>query len=263
MSNNLPVVLCFSGHDPSGGAGIQADIETLVSHSCHCTTVITVLTAQDSCNVKKLYPQDPVDIILQAQTLFADIPINTIKIGLIGSVAIAQAILEILILYPKIPVIFDPVLIAGGGKCLHEPELLQLICDKILPKITVLTPNLNEARLLTGLQTVQECGLKLLELGCENVLITGADTLENSQLVKNRFFSQQQQETFAWERLPHSYHGSGCTLASSIAGLIAHDLDTFAAISEAQEYTWNSLQSAYKVGQGQYNPQRLFWKTDT
>jgi len=263
MSNNIPVVLCFSGHDPSGGAGIQADIETLVSHSCHCATVITVLTAQDSSNVKQLHPQNPVDIILQAQTLLADMTITVIKIGLIGSVAVAKAIVEILALCPQTPVIFDPVLIAGGGKCLHDPELLQLICSQILAKTTVLTPNINEARLLTGLQTVNECGLKLLELGCENVLITGADTMEDSQLVKNNFFSQQQQETFAWERLPHSYHGSGCTLASSIAGLIAHGLDTFAAVGEAQEYTWNSLQAAYKVGQGQHNPQRLFWKTST
>ena len=259
MSQNYPVVLCFSGHDPSGGAGIQADIETLVSHHCHCASVITALTEQDSSNVKKVLPQKAADIISQAQTLLDDMSVAVIKIGLIAHQDTALAIAKILQQYPDIPVIFDPVLAAGGGKLLSDSALIEVIKEALLPKVTVLTPNMNEARLLTDCDDRQKCGLKLRDMGCDYVLITGADENKQSTIVNNQLFYQQQQQGFDWERLMHSYHGSGCTLASSIAALMAQGLDSLVAITEAQDYAWNSLQNAYKVGQGQHNPQRLFW----
>lgn len=260
MSQNYPVVLSFSGHDPSGGAGIQADIETLVSHHCHSVSVITALTEQDSSNVKKLIPQHPEDIINQAQTLLDDMSINVIKIGLIGHAETAVAIYHILKKYPDIPVVLDPVLSAGGGKSLSNQALIETINDYLLPCTTVLTPNRQEARLLTGLNDVNDCALSLLEKGCDYVLITGADENKELNTVENHLFAEKKcLETFRWDRLPHSYHGSGCTLASSIAGLMAQGLEPFSAISEAQDYTWNSLEGAYKAGKGQYNPQRLFW----
>jgi hydroxymethylpyrimidine/phosphomethylpyrimidine kinase len=258
MSKIYPVVLCFSGHDPSGGAGVQADIETLASHHCHCVSVITALTEQDSQNVKKVLPQAPEDIISQANTLFADMPIAAIKIGLVGHYETAQAIHSVLQQYPDIPVIFDPILAAGGGKPLADTKLIETINDLLLPCITILTPNSNEARLLTGLQELDDCGLELLAQGCEYVLITGAH--EATTEIENRLFYQQKRlETFSWNRLPDSYHGSGCTLASSIAGLLAQGLDAFSSVTEGQDYTWNSLETAYKIGKGQYNPNRFFW----
>ena len=105
MSTHRPVVLSFSGHDPSGGAGIQADIETLVSHQCHSTSVITALTEQDTRNVKKLIPQSSESIISQAKTILDDLPVNAFKIGLIGHHETAVAIYAILKQYPDIPVI--------------------------------------------------------------------------------------------------------------------------------------------------------------
>ncbi|NOQ35470.1 MAG: hydroxymethylpyrimidine/phosphomethylpyrimidine kinase [Methylococcaceae bacterium] len=260
MSQNYPVVLSFSGHDPSGGAGIQADIETLVSHRCHSVSVITALTEQDSSNVKKLIPQHPQDIINQAQTLLDDMTISVIKIGLIGHAETALAIHTVLQKYPDIPVILDPVLAAGGGKALSNEALIKAINEYLLPCTTVLTPNRKEARLLSGLENVNDCAMSLLEKGSDYVLITGADENTEKNTVENQLFHQQKcMETFTWDRLPDSYHGSGCTLASSIAGLMAQGLEPFSAISEAQDYTWNSLDEAYKIGRGQYNPQRLFW----
>jgi hydroxymethylpyrimidine/phosphomethylpyrimidine kinase len=257
MQTLYPVVLCFSGHDPSGGAGVQADIETLTQHRCHCASVITALTEQDTRNVKHLYPQSAENFLQQAQTILADLPIAVIKIGLMGSVEIAQAIHFLLQQHPLIPVVLDPILAAGGGASLSNQALIEAIKTQLLPCTTIVTPNSDEARILTQQPTLALCGLNLLEKGCDYVLITGAH--EKSTQVENQLFHQGQQlETLSWERLPFSYHGSGCTLASSIAGFMALGYAPTVAISQAQAYTFQTLQAAYKVGQGQHNPRRYF-----
>ena len=261
MSKSRPNVLCFSGHDPSGGAGIQADIETLVSHQCHACTVITALTEQDSHNALKVIPQKPEDFIDQASYLFADMNIDVIKIGMIGSIGIALAIEQLLIAHPKIPVVFDPVLAAGGGKIFADEKLEQTIIKSILPYTTVLTPNSIEARKLSGQQELKKSALNLLAIGCQYVLITGGHEPDNN--LQNKLYHQQDCiETYTWDRLPGEFHGSGCTLASSIAALLAHGLDTTSAVNEAQEYTWNSLHAAYQPGTGQHYPNRLFWSQE-
>jgi len=261
MTQHRPVVLSFSGHDPSGGAGIQADIETLVSHQCHSASVITALTEQDSRNVKKLIPQSSENIINQANTVLDDFHVNAFKIGLIGHYETAIAIYAILKQHPHIPVILDPVLAAGGGADMANDRLIATIADLLLPCTTVLTPNSEEARKLSGFDGLDECGLALLEKGCDYVLITG--THETVPAVNNQLFHDGRcWETYTWDRLPESYHGSGCTLAASIAALMAHGLEPVQAVMEAQEYTWNSLNSAYRPGKGQYNPNRFFWMED-
>ncbi|MBT9096916.1 hydroxymethylpyrimidine/phosphomethylpyrimidine kinase [Methylovulum psychrotolerans] len=261
MNPSRPIVLSFSGHDPSGGAGIQADIETLVSHQCHAVSVITALTEQDTRNVKRLIPQSSENIISQAKTLLNDMAVNAFKIGLIGHHETALAIYAILKQYPDIPVILDPVLAAGGGADLSNDRLIATVVDLLLPCTTVLTPNSEEARKLANLEDLSECGLSLLEAGSEYVLITG--THESTPSVQNQLFHDERcWETYTWERLPASYHGSGCTLATSIAALMAHGLSPIQAVLEAQEYTWNSLNTAYQTGKGQYNPNRFFWMED-
>ena len=256
-----PVVLCFSGHDPSGGAGIQADIETIVSHQCHAANVITALTDQDTSNVKKMRPQPAAEIISQARTILEDLPVKAIKIGLIGHVETARAISTILSDHPTLPVILDPVLASGGVTALANGALLESIIELLLPRTTILTPNSIEARQLAKSDDLQLSGTKLLALGCKYVLITG--THEHSKAVSNQLFHKGTCiETYNWDRLPHSYHGSGCTLAASIAALMAYDLKVETCVQEAQEYTWNSLHAAYRPGKGQYIPNRLFWMQD-
>ncbi|MEC4747131.1 hydroxymethylpyrimidine/phosphomethylpyrimidine kinase [Methylomicrobium sp. Wu6] len=258
MPITRPVVLCFSGHDPSGGAGVQADIETLVSHRCHAASVITALTEQDTRNVKKLLPQHPADIIDQANTVLADLDVKAFKIGLIGHHETAAAIHAILQEHPHIPVVLDPVLAAGGGAAVADRQLLDAIVDLLLPFTTVLTPNSYEARKLAELDDLDQCGLALLDKGCGYVLITG--THETTPKVSNRLYHDRRcLETYHWDRLPENYHGSGCTLAASIAGLIAQGLTLAQSIGEAQEYTWNALHHSYLPGKGQHNPDRLFW----
>lgn len=258
MILNRPVVLCFSGHDPCGGAGIQADIEALISHQCHAASVITVLTDQNTHNVISLSPQHPEHFSAQARTVLADLPVKAIKIGLIGDEQIAQAIQALLLEHPHIPVILDPILAAGGGSSLASTLLTNSIFELLLPLTFIATPNAQEARALTQQADLNACGEVLLAKGCRYVLITGAD--EVSEVVCNRLYhADHAVESFSWDRLPGQYHGSGCTLASSIAALIAQGLDPFTAIHEAQEYTWNTLKHAYQTGHGQLNPHRVFW----
>lgn len=256
---DIPVVMTFAGNDPTGGAGIQADIEAIASMGCQAAPVITALTVQDTRNVIRFEPVSSLLVIEQARAVLEDMPVACFKLGMLGSVENVEAIHTILSDYPDIPVVTDPILRAGGGSELADAELIDAMTELLLPQTTVLTPNSQEARRLAPeADTLDACGQELLSAGCELVLITG--THENTAGVDNVLYGNMRKlETFTWERLPHSYHGSGCTLASSIAGLLGQGLEPFTAIHEAQEYTWEALKNGYRIGMGQLLPNRLFW----
>ncbi len=258
----VPVVMTLSGNDPTGGAGIQADIEALASMGCHAAPVITALTIQDTGGVYRFDPVDPSVIVEQARAVLEDMPVAAFKIGMVGSMENVESIHSILIDYPRIPVVLDPVLAGGGGGSLADADVTDALISMLLPQTTVLTPNSKEARLLAAAaDSLDACAQELLDTGAEFVLITG--THENTPTVENRLYAEHRRlETFTWERLPESYHGSGCTLAATIAGLLAQGLEPFSAIHEAQEYTWETLKHGYRIGMGQYLPNRLFWARD-
>jgi len=255
----IPVVMTISGSDPTGGAGIQADIETLASMGCHAAPVITAITVQDTQDVKGYVAVDPTLLIQQSRAVLEDIAVSVFKIGMLGSVEIAEAVHTLLTDYPEMPVVLDPVLIAGGGSELADADIQDAMVTLLLPLTTILTPNSNEARLLAPEgDNLDACAQEILDKGCEFVLITG--THENTPHVTNTLYGNHRQiETFDWERLPGKYHGSGCTLSSAIAGLLAQGIDPFTAIHEAQEYTWEALKQGYRIGMGQFIPNRLFW----
>ncbi|WP_407275072.1 hydroxymethylpyrimidine/phosphomethylpyrimidine kinase [Halothiobacillus sp. DCM-1] len=263
--SNVPVVLVFSGHDPSGGAGVQADIEAIISQGVHPATVITALTVQDTVNVKRFVATDPNLVIEQARAVLEDMPVACIKIGMIGSVVLAEVIHSILRDYPQIPVVLDPVLVAGGGGALADEAVARAILTLLLPLTTVLTPNAFESRVLVELaggdaRSIESRGAALIELGAAFVLLKGGD--EPGVEVENWLFSgHQPPRKFAYERFPGEFHGSGCTLAAAIAGLIAQssEVDVVNAIHEAQEYTSHALYHAAQIGRGQWIPHRLFW----
>jgi len=255
----LPVVLVFAGNDPTGGAGIQADIEALSSMGCHAAPVITAITIQDTQDVKGYFPLDMSTITEQARAVLEDMPVAAVKIGMLGSVEAIEAIAAILEDYPDIPVIFDPVLTSGAGSELADDEMIGAICQLLLPKTTILVPNSLEARTLAREADVLDaCAHEIMDMGCEYVLITGSH--EQTEKVENIFYGNKRVlDSYGWERLEGSYHGSGCTLASAIAGLMAQGLDPLSAVHEAQEYTWKALQGGYRLGMGQLLPDRFFW----
>ena len=268
MADPPPVVLSFAASDPSGGAGIQADLLTLASLDCHALSVVTAITVQDTIGVEDLLPIDADWIVDQARCVLEDVPVNAFKVGLIGSVEAAAAIAEVVSDYPEIPLVIDPVLASGRGDELASEDLISAMCELLLPQATVLTPNSHEARRLAMHDSdeieelsLDECAYRLLELGAEYVLITG--THENTLDVTNALYaSEGRLRSDRWQRLPGSFHGSGCTLAAALAANLAHGLDVPAAVRGAQEFTWQTLKFAYRTGMGQLVPDRFFWAHD-
>ncbi|HEY5790305.1 MAG TPA: hydroxymethylpyrimidine/phosphomethylpyrimidine kinase [Gammaproteobacteria bacterium] len=259
MESRVPVVMTFSGHDPSGGAGTQADIEVLASMGCHAVPVVTALTVQDTRNVSRVEPVAAELITAQAQAVLADITVSAFKVGLLGGVAQLDAVAALARACPEIPLVVDPILAAGGGTRLAGAGLVDALRERLLPITTVVTPNSREARLLApGAEGLDACAEVLLALGCEFVLVTG--THEAGAEVHNRLYARDgRRHSQAWPRLEHEYHGSGCTLAAGLAGLLAQGRDPFAAALEAQQYTWEALNHGYRIGRGQHIPNRLFW----
>lgn len=258
-ARSAPVVMIFSGLDPTGGAGIQADIEAIASHGCHATPVLTAIAVQDTRDVRRILPT-PAEVIMdQARTVLADVTVAAFKVGLLGSVEAAEAVHLLVREHPHIPLIVDPILRAGGGAALADARLIEAVAHLLLPLTTVLTPNAAEARMLAPeADTVEACAFALLDKGCEFVLITGADE-PTPEVVNTLYGNHRRLEQFKWRRLNETYHGSGCTLAASIAGLLAHGREPFTAIHEAQDYTWEALHHGYHIGHGQAVPNRLFW----
>ncbi len=261
-----PIVLTFAASDPSGGAGMQADILTLASMGCHPLSVLTAITVQDTLGVEGIQPLDAEWVADQARCLLEDMPVDVFKIGVLGSVENIAAIAEILSDYPDVPLVLDPVLASGRGDELASDEMLHALRELLLPRTLILTPNSTEARRLADVEDDEEpslaaCAQRLVQAGCEYVLITGTHE-PTPQVVNTLYGKAGVVRSDSWERLPGSYHGSGCTLASAIAAMIANGLDLPEAVREAQEYTWNTLAKAYRPGMGQFLPDRLFWARD-
>jgi len=265
MSQSPPIVLTFAATDPSGGAGLQADILTLSSMGCHALSVVTAVTVQDTVGVEDVIPLDAEWVADQARSVLEDMPVSVFKIGLLGSVEIIAAIAEVVSDYPEVPLVLDPVLSSGRGDELATDDMVIAMRELLIPQTTLITPNSLEARRLAiddgddnDDPALEECSRRILTLGCEYVLITG--THENTPQVVNVLYSQEGVvRSDSWQRLPGTYHGSGCTLASAIAATIANGLPIAEAVRDAQEYTWQALSSAYRPGMGQLIPDRLFW----
>jgi hydroxymethylpyrimidine/phosphomethylpyrimidine kinase len=250
-----PVVLCLSGHDPSGGAGVQADIEAIRAQGVHPATVITALTVQDSRNAYAVEATDPDAVIEQAELVLEDMPVAAIKLGLLGSADIVLALRALLARHADIPLVLDPVLKAGGGAALADQALVTALLD-LIPVATIITPNLAEARQLAHPAKMRrDCAEALLARGARQVLITGGDE-PDADTVLNTLHGAQDLKTWHWPRLPHRYHGSGCTLAASLAARLALGEPLAQAAEIAQRYTWGTLQTAYCIGRGQHFPRR-------
>lgn len=253
--SDRPLVLCFSGHDPTGGAGILADAQAIQALGAHALCVITANTVQDTHDVRRVSPEPPILIAAQVEALLADCRIAAIKIGLVGDAEqvphIARAIAA-----TNVPVVMDPVLAAGGGSAMTTARTAAALAE-LYPQIEILTPNAAEARRLApNCAGIDQCGERLLRDGCRNVLVTGGD--EPGTLVTNHWFARDTApRRFDWPRLPGSFHGAGCTLAAAIAAARACGLDLAQALERAQRFTQGALAAAYAIGGGRKIPLRI------
>ncbi|MDY7539222.1 hydroxymethylpyrimidine/phosphomethylpyrimidine kinase [Undibacterium sp. 5I1] len=258
-----PCVLVFAGHDPSGGAGIQADSEAIAAQGAHALTIITALTVQDNDRVFAVHVIEPDIIRHQVRVLLQKCKIAAIKIGVVGHRANAECIAELVAEIvqsqpgtPDIPVILDPVLSSGHGDVLLLDDAPDQVIQPLLEVATLITPNMPEVQRLcpTSGDIVQQAR-QLLQFACRDVFIKGGHG--SGRLVNNHWFANGHHQQWQWDRLPASYHGSGCTLASAIAGQLAAGASMGEALENAQRYTQDSLAQAYAIAPGQLIPCRI------
>ncbi len=269
MRSKRPCVLVFAGLDPSGGAGIQADSQAIAAMGAHALPIVTTLTVQDNDRVYGITPVDPRIVQQQIVALINKIDVAAIKIGIVGSAAIAELIASCINTLrennPQLPVVLDPVLASGHGDDLTKEDSIQIIAP--LRKLaTLITPNTLEAQKLTHkfthqlteqhtseIQTIEQQA-DLLMQDTPHVLIKGGHAQDAN--VINRWFSQAHQRSWSWTRLEGEFHGSGCTLASAIAAGLAQGWIMETSLEKAQTYTQQALESAFAIAAGQLIPQR-------
>lgn len=238
-------VLVFSGLDPSGGAGMAADLAAIAAHGVHALPIITALTVQDHNRVHAVEPVDAGMITRQALALEKTVAIDAVKIGIPGNranaEAIAASILRLRRSHPQLPVVLDPVLASGHGDALSHGDARAAL-EPLLALATIVVPNLGEAELLDT-------------SACPHVLVTGGHG-DGPQVV-NRWFSAGQKWEWSWTRLPGAFHGSGCTLAAAIAARLALGEPVGTALDIAQTYVQRALAESFSIGAGQRIPRRF------
>jgi hydroxymethylpyrimidine/phosphomethylpyrimidine kinase len=260
MSPTPPTVLAFAASDPTGGAGLQADLLTIASLGCHPLSVLTGLTVQDTRGVESLFAIEPASVASQARRVLEDIPVAAFKIGVLGSARNAEIVAAVLAEHPRTPVVLDPVLASGRGDALANSETVQVLRAALFPRTTVLTPNSLEARRLLGAAPDSDlagCARKLTADGCKYVLVTGTHE-PGAEVINTLYDARGVVREDRWQRLSGDYHGSGCTLASALAAFLARGLDAERAVRQAQEYTWRSLAAGFSPGRGRAIPDRFF-----
>ena len=252
-------VLAIAGSDGSGGAGIQADIKTCSALECYGLSVITALTAQNTLGITTIYPLEATFVTEQFRAITADIAIDAVKIGMLGNAAIIQAVAALLgELKGEPPIILDTILSSSSGTRLLPLEAIDLLKSELFPLASLITPNLPEAALLTGVkktpstpEEIEECAMKLLELGAHAVLVKGGHGEENECrdcLLHNNLY-----HWFSAKKIiTNNTHGTGCTLSSAIAAFMARGEKTENAVKKAKRYLVEALQAGaeYQLGDG-------------
>jgi hydroxymethylpyrimidine/phosphomethylpyrimidine kinase len=216
-----PAVLSIAGSDSGGGAGIQADLKAFAACGVHGMTALTAITAQNTLGVTRVEPVPPEMIVEQVRAVSSDIGVDAVKVGMLGDVPTIEAVQEALGLVGDAPVVLDPVMVAESGAVLLEPRAVSALVERLLPRTTVATPNIPEARRLSGLgeeASQEELARAVLALGPAAVVVTGG---HSDQLV-DLFVDAGSAVEIRGERHPSgSSHGSGCTHSSALAAFLA------------------------------------------
>jgi hydroxymethylpyrimidine/phosphomethylpyrimidine kinase len=254
-AGRTPVVMSIAGSDSGGGAGIQADLKAFARCGVHGTTAITAITAQNTVGVDAVHPVPPDTIRAQVAAVASDIGIDAVKIGMLGTVATTRAVVAALDengLAGSVPVVVDPVMVAESGAVLLEPDAREALVELLLPRTTVVTPNLPEARILAGQAEEAdriELGRAILRLGPDAVIVTGGHTDTGSDLLVTDAGGSVE---IPGPRHPDgAAHGSGCTQSSVLAAQLALGLPLAEAAREARAITAEAVGGGLRdVGAG-------------
>ncbi len=258
LADEQPVILSINSHDPSGGAGSVADIETVASLGGHCVSAITALNVRDTRDLKDRSRGDATLLIEQIRAALEDCTVRAIKVGDLASVAQIEAVHTILAQYSDIPVVLDPVLIHDD-----DGEIGRALCNLLLPRATLAILSLDHVRRLGGDRgdTLQASLAALFEHGIEQLLVT--DLAPQTPRCVNALHQHHGNgRQYEWQRLEQTFHGAGSTLSAALATYLGHGFDLFEAAQQAQNFTWQSLRSARALGGGALIPDRFFWARD-
>ncbi|MCL4638213.1 MULTISPECIES: bifunctional hydroxymethylpyrimidine kinase/phosphomethylpyrimidine kinase [Olivibacter] len=265
-----PIAMTIAGFDGSGGAGIQADIKTFSALGCFATSVLTALPVQNTQGVQAIYAIPDRAIQEQIRVLLSDIFPKAIKIGMVHTATLVDVIVETLSEYPKVPLIFDPVMVASSGHRLVQDATVATIVEKLIPKTDLITPNIDEAAVLaemkiSSLDDMYIAGERILKLGATNVLLKGGH-LQSSTLTSLYFDNQGKVHSYESAKLEtNNLHGTGCTLSSAITSFLARDFPMESAIVAGQCYTYKAIKNGMDVltGKGRgplnhfFDPEKL------
>lgn len=248
----MKTALTIGGSDPTGGAGIQADLKTFNSFGVYGLSIPTALTSQNTNGVAGIYDLPPGFFSNQLDTLLKDIKPDALKTGMLSSSEIIKIIAEKIKQYSLKNLVIDPVTVSSTGVALVNDNALEFMKDYLFPLAKVITPNIYEASLFTGIniqdeEDMKKAAIKLKGFGSETVIITGGH-LERQTidllLYEGEFLSLQR------EKIEGEYHGTGCVFSSAITACLALGYDVRKTSVKANEFVWNAIKSAFSIGKG-------------
>jgi hydroxymethylpyrimidine/phosphomethylpyrimidine kinase len=247
----VPACLSIAGSDSGGGAGIQADLKAFARCGVHGMTAITALTAQNTVGVAMVVPVSAEMIVAQVEAVAADIGVDAVKIGMLADERTIDAVVDALDLVAGAPVVVDPVMISESGATLLDPRAKAALIERILPRATVATPNLAEARALSGLgqaASAQELGRAMLALGPDAVVVTGGHSEDGADVLTDPGGSLR----IEGPRYPEgASHGSGCTHSSALAAFLARGEELSDAARWAREVAAEAVGNGLRgIGRG-------------
>ncbi len=261
-SDRIPAVLSIAGSDSGGGAGIQADLKAFARCGVHGMTAITAITAQSTVAVEAVEAVPPEMILAQVGAVAEDIGVDAVKVGMLGTAETVEAVVEALGFVGEAPVVVDPVMVAESGAVLLDDEARAALIERLLPLATVVTPNIPEARALTGDEerdSQEDLAREVLALGPHAAVVTGG----HSERVIDLFFDGQESAEIAGERHPgDAAHGSGCTHSSALAAFLALGETPLGAARKARQVASAAVAAGLRdLGEGP-GPVDVFNLTD-
>lgn len=250
---NMKHLLTIAGSDSSGGAGIQADLKTFAAHGTFGMSVITAVTAQNTCGVTKVQDIDCDIVKAQIEAVFDDIRVDAVKIGMVSHPEIIHTIAECLRKYAPNIIVVDPVMISKSGYPLLAPDACDTLIKELLPLATLLTPNLPEAEAISGMKVTNKDEMrlvaeKIISLGCKAVLVKGGHL---DDAADDLLFDGITEKWFSGERInTKNTHGTGCTLSSSLAANLARGMSLEDAVAASKAYVTEAIEYGLEIGSG-------------
>ena len=261
MREKMRTALSIAGSDSSGGAGIQADMKTMSAHGIYAMTAVTALTAQNTTGVTSILEASPEFLADQLDAVFTDIFPDAVKIGMVSSAALIRVVAQKLKQYDARHIVVDPVMMATSGSRLMQDEALETLKRELLPLAEVVTPNIPEAEVLSGMEIknaadMEKAAKHIAEAHSCSVLLKGGHDLNNANdlLVRN-----DEAQWFRGQRIDNpNTHGTGCTLSSAIASNLAYGMELSDAVRRAKEYICGALSAMLDLGKGSGPMNHLF-----